>query len=279
MLAKNWLLPARITEVPGGARLDPEALYDRLLEAKVVYVAESHDDPHDHAVQLQVIDGLYRRDPSLAIGMEMFKRPFQKWVTDYVEGRIDEATMLEKTQWEDRWGFDYGLYRPILEYARTHQIPVYALNERDEVTRQVSREGLDALDPVDRGGLPDLDLTQEAHRARVKEAFEGHGAHGHGKLNFENFYAAQVIWDETMAYEVAHELTRPGAPQRMVVIAGGGHLRHPDAVPGRAEKRGAAPYRIVVPLTVEQTQPLDTLLEDAGHFLWLMAKDPNLLPP
>lgn len=278
-LARNWLLPSRITDVGSGQKLEPEALYDRLLPARVIYVAENHDNPHDHAVQLQVIDGLHRRDPSLAIGMEMFKRPFQKWVNDFVSGKIDEAAMLEKTQWSERWGFDYALYKPILDYARAHQIPILALNERDEVTRQVSRQGLASLDPVDRDGIPDLDLTHAAHRARIKEAFDAHGAHGHGKLDFENFYTAQVIWDETMAYEVASELGKPNAPRRIVVIAGGGHLRHPDAVPGRAEKRGAAPYQIVVPEIMREATPLPTLLEDAGHFLWLMAKDPSLLPP
>ena len=157
-LARNWLLPSRITDVGSGQKLEPEALFDRLLPARVIYVAENHDNPHDHAVQLQVIDGLYRRDPSLAIGMEMFKRPFQKWVNDFVSGEIDEAAMLEKTQWSERWGFDYALYKPILDYARAHQIPILALNERDEVTRQVSRQGLASLDPVDRDGIPDLDV-------------------------------------------------------------------------------------------------------------------------
>ena len=45
-----------------------------------------------------------------------------------------------------------------------------------------------------------LPLPSEASIPGVQGELEGHGAHGHGKLNFENFYAAQVIWDETMAW-------------------------------------------------------------------------------
>lgn len=271
-LAEAWRLPARIVDGETGEEISEQALVDQLDDARVVYVAERHDSPHDHAVQLAVIHALHQRDPSIGIGMEMFKRPFQKWVTDYVEGEIDEAEMLEKTEWDQRWGFDFALYRPILEYAREHRIPIYALNARDEITRQVARRGLAALDPVDRDAVPELDLTDEAHRSVIQEVFDAHGmgASAHGGMDFENFYTAQVIWDETMAHEVARELSSDGAPRRMVVLAGGGHIRFGMGIPSRAARRGAEPFLTVYP-KIEKEDAGELVGTGLADYLWLMS--------
>lgn len=273
-LAEAWRLPARILDGKTGAELSEAALQARLMDARVIYVGEKHDRAWDHAVQVGIINRVYRQDPSLAVGMEMYKRPFQKWVSDYVAGRIDEGKMLDKTEWEKRWGFDFALYRPILEYARQHSLPVLALNARDEITRQVAREGLDSLEQVDRETLPELDLDVASHRARLEEIFSEH-SHGHGKLAFEGFYTAQVIWDETMAHEVAAELTSEGAPHRVVVLAGSGHVRYRDGIPDRAARRGAEPYLTIHPLVIEDGEDeaeevQAALTEGDADLLWVM---------
>lgn len=273
-LAERWRLPSRILDGRTGAELSEAQLRERLAAARVVYVGEKHDRPHDHAVQLQVLDMLVQLEPSVGLGLEMFKRPFQKWVSDYVAGRIDEAKMLERTQWSKRWGFDIALYRPILEYARQHKLPTYALNARDEITRKVAREGLEALDPVDRETVPELVLDDAAHREEIREVFDAHGM-GHGKMTFENFYTAQVIWDETMAHEVAAELTKDGAPERIVVLAGGGHIRRGLGIPQRAARRGAKPWVSVYPVMAQGDPEVveELLKEKVADILWVM------LPP
>src|SRR5262245_25513326 len=131
----------------------------------------------------------------------MIKRPFQPALDEYLAGEIEDEELLERIEWEERWGYSFELYRCIREFARAHAIPVHDLNVPDEIPRAVSRGGVEALSEEERAALPDLDLGNEAHRAMVKEAFGAH--HGHGELSFDHFYAAQVIWDETMAYEIA----------------------------------------------------------------------------
>jgi aminopeptidase N len=49
---------------------------------RIVYVGEYHDRFAHHNVQLQVIKALYRKDPKMAVGMEMFQRPYQKALDD-----------------------------------------------------------------------------------------------------------------------------------------------------------------------------------------------------
>ena len=105
---------------------------------KIIYVGETHDRFSHHVMELEIIKDLHSRGKKIAIGMEMFQRPFQKVVDDYIEGRIDERAFLKGTEYFKRWGFDYNLYRPILLFARAEKIPVVALNQTQEMVIRFS---------------------------------------------------------------------------------------------------------------------------------------------
>lgn len=278
-MAEAWILPARILDVKRKRLITEDELLDDLLEARAIYVGEQHDNPHEHAAQLRILAMLHDRDPSLGVGMEMFERPYQKPLNDYLHGRIEEEQLLTRTEWDERWGFDFTLYRPILEFARNHQVPIYALNAPREVTREVARAGLQALDAQQRARVPELDLTDHGHRDALSRFYERHDR-AHAELSFDNFYAAQVVWDETMADEVARQLSREAGPERVVVLAGSAHVRFRSAIPERAARRGASPYRIIIPVVLGSGADLESLLADAeADYLWVMAPDEELLPP
>ncbi|MBX3275523.1 MAG: ChaN family lipoprotein [Sandaracinaceae bacterium] len=243
----------RIVEVATGASIPFDALIDRLAAARVVYVGERHDRAEDHEVQRAILVALHTRRPELAVGLEMFSRPYQDALDAYVAGSLDEAQLLEQTEWSSRWGFDFALYRSIVGYAGEHRLPLIALNAPREITRTIAREGLDALDEATRAALPELDRGSEAHRARVEAALREHPHVGEAGL--ERFYAAQLVWDETMAESVA----RHDGP--MLVLAGAMHVAR-DAVPERAARRGAAPFVIVLP---EDELPADAAVD----YVWL----------
>jgi uncharacterized iron-regulated protein len=266
-MAKKWSLPRRVVDGKKGTTLEAEAFFEDLLSARVVYVSEQHNNPHHHAAQLSVIAGMWARDRSIAIGMEMFKRPFQEAVDRYLAGEIDQDELIERTEWDERWGYDFELYAPILEFARVHKIPVHALNAPDEITRTVAGGGLEALTEVQRASLPDLDLANQEHRAVMKEVFDAH--HGATSHEFDHFYTAQVIWDETMAYEVARVLKSPNGPKRMIVLAGDGHIRHGFGIPQRAARRGAEPFRTIMPVMLRDVH--ETLERAPADYLWVMA--------
>jgi uncharacterized iron-regulated protein len=276
MYPPQWGLPSRVIDTKRRMAVPLEQALDDLMSSKVVYVAESHNNPHHHAVQGAVVAHLWRRDRSLAIGMEMFQRPFQAALDAYLSG-AEEKELLEKSEYEERWGYDFALYRPIAELARAHQIPIRALNAASELTKKVSKKGLASLSDEELKQLPELDLSSKAHREMVHRAFDGHGM---DESRFEHFYAAQVIWDETMADEVARSLSEEDGPKRMVVLAGSGHIRFGFGIPNRAARRGAKPYRVVVPVMLgDDEPPIEELLEDPpGDYLWVMSLDASKLP-
>ena len=120
-------------------------LLDRIAERRVVFIGEHHDRYEDHFTQLAIIAGLHQRGKSIVIGMEFFQQPFQAALDAFIAGEIDELELLRRTEYFDRWRYDYRLYRPILQFARQYRIPLIALNIASEFTAKVGAGGLQKL--------------------------------------------------------------------------------------------------------------------------------------
>ncbi len=178
-LGEDQLLDTRTLVVDLANLTNLEALIPRLADRRVVFVGEAHDRYEDHLNQLAIIRGLHQRGADLAIGMEMFQQPFQAALDAYIAGEIDEDEMLRRTDYFERWRFDYRLYRPILRFAREQGIPVIALNLEREITTKVGDGGLEALSAEERARIPAvIDRDDPAYRARVKAVFDLHPRRG-----------------------------------------------------------------------------------------------------
>jgi uncharacterized iron-regulated protein len=227
----------------------PSSLIDilpDLAESRAVYVGERHDSYAHHLKQLEIIRKLYSEHSELAIGMEQFQQPFQGILDDYIAGTLSEKEMLRKTEWYDRWRFDFRLYRPILAFARENRIPVIALNVPSEIKKKVSTKGVEGLSADERSRIPaQMDDSDPAYRARLREVFDQHP----GDREFERFLEVQLLWDEGMAARVAEYLQQhPG--RNMVVLAGTGHLVYGQGIPNRVTRRISEPSRILLPAEV-----------------------------
>jgi uncharacterized iron-regulated protein len=262
--------PRDLVDGSTGESVSIDEFFAALRTRDVVYVGERHDRPEDHAVQNTVLRQLHRDEPSLAIGMEMFQTPFQEPLDRWSAGEIDETVLRRDTEYDERWGYDFGLYRPMLELARTWGLEVVALNAPREVAHAVAMTGVDGLDPELAAALPELDLEDPEHRALFDEAFDI-AEHGGDDEMLDRFYQAQVVWDETMGSRVAETLARDDGPAKMIVFAGRVHVHGGLGIPARAAKRGAAPFVVVLPVTEselagELERPSG---ERAADFFWV----------
>jgi uncharacterized iron-regulated protein len=226
----------------------PPEVLSRVSGKRIVYVGEYHDRFSNHALQLEVIRALYRKNKKIAIGMEMFQRPFQKVLDEYVAGAIDERAMLKGTEYFKRWGFDYNLYRPVLTYAREEKIPVIALNIRNEIPDKVSKVGIDSLSEEEKKEIPaQMDLSDEDYKRRLREIFQNHI--GSKEKNFDFFCQSQILWDESMSQSIDDFLkSRPDFEKdgQVVVIAGSGHLSFGSGIPKRTFRRNGLDYAILL---------------------------------
>jgi uncharacterized iron-regulated protein len=206
----------------------------RLAEKRVVFVGETHDQYAHHLAQLEIIRRLREQDPHLAIGMEAFQQPFQQVLDDYIAGNLSESELLRDSEYFRRWGQDYRLYAPILRYAREQGLPVIALTLPTELTDKVAREGFEALTEAQRAQLPDaIDRSDKAYEQRLKKIFDRHPDSGRG---FDVFLDVQLLWDEGMAQQAADWLTAH-PDDRLVILAGSGHLAWGSGIPQRLARR------------------------------------------
>ncbi len=144
-IVRSESAPASLVDAATGKEIDLETLLAAVRTKQVLYVGERHDQPLDHNVQYSILRHLHREEPSLAIGMEMFQTPYQQPLDEWRAGRIDETVLRRETEYDKRWGFDFSMYRPILEYARSNGIEVVALNAPRELAYAVAKDGVDGL--------------------------------------------------------------------------------------------------------------------------------------
>ena len=223
-----------------------EDIISKLLNYQIIYIGEAHTNYEDHILQLEIIRALYKNDPNLTIGMEMFTRSTQPILDRYLKGEIDEKSFLKESHYFKIWRFDYRLYRDIINFAKHNHLPILALNlEKDIVNKVFKSGGPNSLPDDDINSLPaNRKLDIPGYRERIETAFNMHAGQGQNGA-FSGFLQAQAIWDETMAETITDYLdTHPDA--RMVIIAGRGHVDRINAIPPRVGRRLPVSQAVVV---------------------------------
>jgi len=235
------------SQVDAGADIPDEQikkLVEQQQSRQVIMVGENHVRYDHHLIQLEFLRQLYQLNKQIAIGAEWFQQPFQPVLDDFIAGNIDEATLLRETGYYNRWRYDYRLYRPIMDFARQHKIPVIALNVSSELTAAIREHGIDNLPAEFAAQLPDhYDTDDQAYRDRLQRVFEMHPEYAG---EFEHFYRGQLTWDEGMAQAASLYLQKHPQKQ-MLIFAGAGHLEFDSGIPSRIKRRtGIAPFTVIV---------------------------------
>lgn len=222
--------------------------------ARIVYVGEQHKNVESHEFQLRVLEEFYQKyGDNIAIGMEMFKRPYQHVLDRWVNKEISEEELLRGTHWRQEWGYDFGLYRDILYFARDKGIPVIALNITRELQKTVSRKGLKGLSDAERKRLPEIDTSDFYHRRYLRRVFEEHvDISG----DFERFYDVQCVWEDVMADSISRYLSSPqGRGRKFLAFMGDSHIIYHFGVPKRVFRHMPLPYYTIYTYELRYIRP------------------------
>jgi uncharacterized iron-regulated protein len=287
-----WAVEPTITTAQGTI-LDRTLVINGLVDQSIIYLGETHDSIADHQIQLEILQELQKRRPNLSIALEQFQRPYQHVLDDYQEGKLTEAQLIANSEYETRWGFPWSLYEPLLQFAKTNNLPLIALNTPSEVTRKVSRQGLESLSFVDRRFIPPLSTIEvgpESYRDRIQKIYtEMHSAKSITSSSitpngispsdtdpsknerFTRFFEAQVLWDETMADRIAQAVQQN--PDRLIVVlVGQGHLFYHDGIPNRVARRlknkSIKQTTILLNLDLSELPFEPTTKQPIGDILW-----------
>ncbi len=234
-----------------GESLSWDEVKARVLAAEFVVAGEQHDQLSHHRLQARLLEGLAASGDSLAVGLEMVPWHLQAPLDRFSRGELDVPGLFVALDWERTWGHNADLYRDIFVAGQEHRSRFVALNTPRDLARAVAKKGLDGLDAEERSLLPDMDLGDEEHRAELEAVFRHHHPPTGSGAGFENFYAVQVLWDESMAQRSVE--AREDGAERVLVLAGVGHVAGYHGIPQRILRRlPKASLITVVPIEVEE---------------------------
>lgn len=193
-----------------------QEVIEAMNTAQVVFIGEIHNSPTAHQLEAELLQGAYKRfgpatekTPArpIVLSLEMFERDVQVVLNEYLAGLILERQFLAASR---PWSNYQTDYRPLVEFARAHRVPVLAANAPERYVNRVGRLGrdsLNALTPVSKSWLAPLPYgtASAAYAAKFRQFMQGesgrHGAHASPHL-----LDAQLLRDATMGYALAEQL-------------------------------------------------------------------------
>lgn len=254
----QWLDPA------SGEILDIENVFERIEGTRIVLLGEAHTTVAHHRWQHYMLAALHSRNARMAVGFEMLPRRAQPVLDAWSTGQLTEDEFLEQSQWDKVWGYDAGLYLPLLHFARLNRLSTLALNVDRDLISRVGQQGWAGVSEDQRLGLSDPATASDAYRESLaqlfaykkmlSEASEKEGEEDLPDLDeirnseaFANFVDAQLTWDRAMAEALAAAHRRD--PSAMVVgIVGRGHLEYGYGIPHQLADMGIEDVDVLLPL-------------------------------
>jgi uncharacterized iron-regulated protein len=214
-----------------GERADPGTLLQTIRHADVLLIGELHDDQAGHRFKRRLLEEVDRGDPrQLVLSLEMFERDVQLVVDEYLAGFITEAHFMASARSWPNYERDY---RPLVEYARAHGLPVVAANVPRRYVNAVARDGISVLDTLfaaSRRWLPQLPIPEASDAYGEQFLSQMQGMHGHGGPSPERLLEAQRVWDAGMAESIIRAFRQE--QNRLVMhVAGSFHVERDTGIP------------------------------------------------
>ncbi|KHE16146.1 iron-regulated protein [Aeromonas hydrophila] len=236
-------------KAPQGEVLTLEQALARVAGADIVLVGELHTHPAVHLLQARMLAGLAADGRPLVLSMEQFSRADQPVLDAYLAGRIGEAALIRDG---NAWPNYQSDYRPLVEFAKAHHLPVIAANAPKPLVSCVGQEGPAWLDQLPASRRSQLARTLTLGDDPYRQKFMASLHHGDADSNARRF-AAQTSWDDTMAESMVDYLrSHPG--RRIMHIAGNFHVEGGLGLASRIASRNPdLKVALVVPeLTAQQ---------------------------
>jgi uncharacterized iron-regulated protein len=245
-----------IQRTDNGAAASTQQAADALQGYDVIFVGELHDHIANHLAEMALLKALQEHAPGMALSMEQFERDVQPVVDDYLAGRIGEETLTRKGRAWDNYA---EAYRPLVEYAKEHALPIIAANAPASLVRCVGREGVGFLSTLPAAkrswAAADIHTEDGPYKRKFLSFLNGDAAHGaaedgqNAQAAADNSFAAQVTRDDTMAESIARYLqANPG--HRVVHVTGVFHVEDRLGTIERLKMR-APQLKIALVLPVE----------------------------
>jgi len=223
----------------------------RLRGDAVVLLGEVHDNAQQHQLRLAALQRAFESGWRPAIAMEQFDREHQADIDRARRERPGDAQHVidlaapPATRGAGGWNWDF--YRPFVELALRHDVPLLAANLSNADTSRIARGGYSAVfGEAEIAALRlDMPVAPEVRAAQEHEIDIGH-CHALPRSLWPRMAQAQFARDAVMA----DALRRAAKGAGVVLLAGNGHVRRDIGV---ARWLGAAESRVFAVGYLEST--------------------------
>lgn len=222
--------------------------FQSVPQGSIIVLGENHGYAVHQAQHIAVLDTLRSQGHKVSVGLEFFTYTEQNLVNDYRAGRLSEPDFLAAIKWGSP---SYDFYRAQALYPDLSEGSLtWALNAPRSLTSKVAKTGLASLSPEESALLPpNFSLGRYSYRER----FLAMMPHLPTPEAGERYFAAQSIWDDTMAWRAEEFMARhPG--QTLVIVVGEFHVQYGGGLPNRLRVR--LPNTMVVTLSQVNTYGL-----------------------
>ena len=178
-----------------GKRTSYKKLLRKSEKADVVLFGEYHNNPIAHWLELELLKDLQPKR-TLILGAEMLERDNQEALDRYLQGAIDQKGLDTLAR---LWNNHKTDYKPLVDFAKTHQLPCVATNIPRQYANLVYKKGIQALDTLpssEKQWIVRLPFPYDGTLSQYEKIkkMSGHST--------DNLPMAQAIKDATMAESI-----------------------------------------------------------------------------
>ena len=177
-----------------GKKVKYEKMLKDLQGADVLFFGELHNNAISHWLELEVTKDL-DENLDLVLGAEMLEADNQDELDQYLSGEIDEDALDSLARLWPNYKTDY---KPLVDYAKEHQLTFVASNIPRRYANMVYKGGFEALDTLsaeEKSWMAPLPIDFDPDIKTYRDILKMMGDHGSPRL-----VMAQAIKDATMAH-------------------------------------------------------------------------------
>jgi len=210
----------RIFSVKENKEVTLDAIVNDMANYDVAFYGEEHNDSVAHYLQHTLLEQLFAKyNSQMVLSLEMFERDVQPVMNEYLAGAIREKNFLKDARvWNN-----YNDYKPMVEFAKAHNLPVICANAAGRYSNLAGRKGQQALADLPKQSKHYFaPIPYQIATGKYLEKLEGVMGHSPAPAPTDNkkaapampsmggfnFITSQSLWDATMAYSIAEFLKK-----------------------------------------------------------------------
>ncbi|CAL5363947.1 unnamed protein product [Camellia sinensis] len=277
---------ATVIGEPMAVGKDKRKVWDKLMNARVVYLGEAEQVPigDDKVLELEIAKNLRKRcleaERPLSLALEAFPCNLQEQLNQYMDKRIDGETLKSfASHWPpQRW----QEYEPLLTYCRDNGVGLVACGTPLEVLRTVQAEGIRGLSKADRK------IYAPPAGSGFISGFTSISRRSSADINFPNQSAsfgpssylsaqARVVEEYTVSEVILRAMSNGGATGMLVVVTGASHVTYGSSgtgLPARISRKIPKKNQVVILLDPERQYIRREGEVPVADFLWYSAARP-----